>query len=137
MEGNRYMLCEAFGSPLVHIRDAGGDITLCGFRVWSYWGATEPDPTRANLGVCQICVDEKCHQTESDDASDPVNRPNHYTSHPSGVECIEITEHMMFNPGNAIKYIWRHGLKSGDTVIEDLEKARYYIDREIQRVRPK
>lgn len=62
---------------------------------------------------------------------DPVNRPKHYTAHPSGVECIQITEHMNFCIGNAVKYLWRAGLK-GDA-LEDLEKARWYIDREIDR----
>jgi hypothetical protein len=61
--------------------------------------------------------------------SDPVNNPKHYTSHPSGVECIEVVEHMGFNLGNAIKYIWRCDLKSD--AIEDLKKARFYIEREI------
>lgn len=63
--------------------------------------------------------------------NDPVNRPNHYTSHPSGIECIQITEHMGFNLGNALKYIWRCDLKLD--AIEDLKKARFYIDREIAR----
>lgn len=68
------------------------------------------------------------------DSHDPVNHPSHYTSHPSGVECIVITEHHSFCVGNAMKYLWRAGLK-GDTSaqhIEDLKKARWYIDREIQ-----
>lgn len=64
---------------------------------------------------------------------DAVNNPRHYTSHPSGVECIDITEHMNFNLGNATKYIWRAGLKSHDPV-EDLKKARWYVDREISRL---
>ena len=42
--------------------------------------------------------------------SDTVNHPAHYNTHPSGVECIEITEHFNFNIGNAIKYLWRAGL---------------------------
>jgi len=62
---------------------------------------------------------------------DPVNHPKHYTAHPSGVECIQITEHMGFCLGNAFKYIWRADLK-GDA-IEDLKKARWYLDREIER----
>lgn len=66
--------------------------------------------------------------TMSDEA---VNRPPHYNSHPSGIECIQVTEHMGFCLGNAIKYIWRADLK-GDP-IEDLRKARWYIDREIER----
>ena len=64
--------------------------------------------------------------------TDTVNNPRHYTSHPSGVECIEITEHMNFCLGNAVKYIWRANLKGKE--IEDLRKARWYIDREIQRI---
>jgi hypothetical protein len=60
---------------------------------------------------------------------DPVNRPKHYTSHPSGIDCIQITEHMGFNLGNALKYIWRCDLKKD--AVEDLRKARWYIDREI------
>ena len=61
--------------------------------------------------------------------SDPVNHPPHYTQHPSGVECIQITEHMSFNLGNALKYIWRCDLKAD--AIKDLEKAIWYIEREI------
>lgn len=64
---------------------------------------------------------------------DLVNHPKHYTSHPSGVECIQITEHMGFNLGNAVKYIWRAGLKN-DKTIQDLEKAKFYIEREIKRL---
>lgn len=71
---------------------------------------------------------------------DMVNRPPHYTSDPSGVECIEITRHRNFNIGNAIKYLWRAGLKSDsnleqrDKTIEDLRKAIYYIEDEIYRL---
>ena len=64
---------------------------------------------------------------------DNVNHPQHYTSHPSGVECIQITEHMNFCLGNAMKYLWRAGQKSGSPAREDLEKAIWYIQRELQR----
>lgn len=63
--------------------------------------------------------------------SDNVNHPKHYTSDPSGVECITVTEHRNFCIGNAMKYLWRCDDKG--RAIEDLEKARWYIDREIQR----
>lgn len=63
---------------------------------------------------------------------DPTNPP-HYQQHPSGIEAIQITEHYNFCLGNAIKYIWRAGHKT-DSPIEDLRKARWYIDREIQRL---
>ena len=63
---------------------------------------------------------------------DPVNQPAHYKSHPSGAECIEIAEWFPFNLGCAIKYVWRAGMK-GDR-LEDLRKARWYLDREIARL---
>ena len=62
-----------------------------------------------------------------------VEHPPHYKAHPSGVECIQITEHMNFCLGNAIKYIWRAGVKSSDPV-EDLSKAVWYINREIAKI---
>ena len=62
--------------------------------------------------------------------SDPVN-PDHYRRHPSGIEAIEITECFNFCMGNAIKYIWRAGGKAD--AIEDLRKAVWYLEREIQR----
>lgn len=70
--------------------------------------------------------------------NDSVNHPKHYTSHPSGVECIEITEHYNFCVGNAIKYLWRQGLKDDAGLdpaakqIEDLRKAIWYIERQIK-----
>lgn len=65
--------------------------------------------------------------------AEAVNHPVHYTSHPSGVECIQITEHFNFCVGNAIKYLWRAGLKG--EAIEDLEKALWYVNRELERRR--
>jgi Protein of unknwon function (DUF3310) len=65
---------------------------------------------------------------------DVVNHPPHYTSDPSGVECIEITRHRNFNIGNAIKYLWRAGLKDSNKDIEDLKKAIFYINDEIKRL---
>lgn len=62
-----------------------------------------------------------------------VEHPTHYTSHPSGVECIDIARHYCFSIGNAIKYLWRAGLKSEEGMtdktkeIEDLNKAIWYI----------
>jgi hypothetical protein len=62
-----------------------------------------------------------------------VEHPPHYKAHPSGVECIQITEHMSFCLGNAMKYIWRAGLKTDDPV-HDLSKAVWYINREISKI---
>ncbi len=70
------------------------------------------------------------------DNPDMVNHPSHYTAHPSGVECIDIIEHFCLLIGNAIKYLWRAGLKGGpEKEIEDLEKAIFYIQRRIKNVR--
>ena len=63
--------------------------------------------------------------------TDPVTDPAHYTAYLSGVECIQITEHMGFCLGNAVKYIWRADMKANG--LEDLRKARWYLDREIER----
>ena len=63
--------------------------------------------------------------------TESVNHPKHYNAHPSGVECIDIVETMSFNVGNAIKYLWRADEKGAP--IEDLQKAVWYIQREIQR----
>ncbi|MCZ4119018.1 DUF3310 domain-containing protein [Streptomyces sp. H39-S7] len=65
--------------------------------------------------------------------SNPVNHPSHYTWLPNGFEVIDMTEHLNFNLGNAIKYIARAGRKSEDAVL-DLEKAQWYLAREIQRI---
>lgn len=64
---------------------------------------------------------------------DPVNHPSHYTAY-HGIEVIDLTEQMNFNKGNAVKYIARAGWKNPDTEVQDLEKAVWYIQREIQRI---
>jgi hypothetical protein len=66
-----------------------------------------------------------------------INHPAHYNAHPSGVECIVIVEHMTFNVGNAVKYLWRAGLKDASPQIEDLKKAAWYLKREIDRLETK
>lgn len=101
------------------------------------------------MGRKIICVEFGCNYPEGECAGtcqrntvvasngndgahyDVVNHPPHYTQHPSGVECIQITEHMGFCLGNAVKYIWRADLKHD--AIEDLKKAVWYIQREIER----
>jgi thymidylate synthase len=73
------------------------------------------------------------HRREDYNVNDPVNHPSHYTSHPSGVEAITITEHFPFNIGNVFKYCWRAGLKDDNSDINDLKKALWYLNREINR----
>ena len=63
--------------------------------------------------------------------TDQINHPEHYTAHPSGVECITITEGFSFNIGNIIKYLWRADEKGAP--IDDLQKAEWYLRREIDR----
>lgn len=63
---------------------------------------------------------------------DAVNNPKHYTSHPSGVECIEISEKLTFNLGNAFKYVFRRDDK--ENTYQDLSKAEWYLNREIARL---
>lgn len=76
----------------------------------------------------------------SKNKNDQVNHPKHYTSDPSGIECIDITRHRNFNIGNAIKYLWRAGLKEDkdrkliDKQVEDLNKAIWYLVDEIHRL---
>lgn len=65
---------------------------------------------------------------------DAVNHPSHYTAYP-GIEVIQLTEHMNFCLGNAVKYVARAGLKDPSKTIEDLKKAVWYIEREIQRLK--
>lgn len=78
-------------------------------------------------------IEIKYTEVKSPVVEDKVNHPKYYTSHPSGIECIEITRHYCFAIGNAIKYLWRAGLKVEEGMtdkqkeIEDLEKAIWYI----------
>lgn len=78
-----------------------------------------------NTGSTQVTV-TSTHAT--------VNHPSHYTSHPEGIECIQVTRHMSFNIGNAIKYLWRNGLKDNNPAVQDLRKAIWYIEDEIKRI---
>lgn len=72
-------------------------------------------------------------KNQKEATQDPVNHPSHYTSDPSGIECIQISENWSFCLGNALKYLWRNGKKDADTDIQDLQKAIWYIQREIER----
>lgn len=67
--------------------------------------------------------------------SDDVSHPPHYANDWSnGAEVIDLTEHLSFCAGNVVKYVCRAGRKDPDKHVEDLKKARWYIDREIERV---
>lgn len=72
--------------------------------------------------------------TQSEDPNERVNHPRHYTQHPSGIECIDVIEHLPCNLANAVKYVWRCGLKASETSLRDLSSARWYVDREMRRI---
>lgn len=111
-----------------------GKATVSGADLIAEWpfdaSQREYDPADDNQKSYYAAIEAKRLRG---DAVDLVNHPPHYTSHPSGVECIHITEHMNFCRGNAVKYIWRADDK-GD-VIENLEKAKWYLEREIARLK--
>ena len=65
--------------------------------------------------------------------TEQIDHPNHYNNHPSGVECIEIVEHMPYNIGNAVAYLWRYQDKHEDPTL-DLKKAMWHIQREIEKI---
>lgn len=72
--------------------------------------------------------------TQSEDPNEKVDHPRHYNQHPSGIECIELIEHLPANLANAVKYIWRCGLKQSETPLRDLKSALWYTEREERRV---
>lgn len=110
--------------------DCDGCITDEQYTEGHYWTGDD------DLSEYFIKVDS-INDSNDDKYNDNVNHPKHYTSHPSGVECIEITKHYDFCIGNAIKYLWRAGLKSeqgyssDEKQIEDLKKAIWYIQEKI------
>jgi len=93
-------------------------------RFGGRWGSSV---TRPMQWIAVLVVTWMATKTDFDN----VDHPRHYTAHPSGVEAIQVTEHFNFCIGNAIKYLWRADEKGRP--LEDLKKARWYIDREIAR----
>lgn len=98
---------------------------------WREASATPDNAPKSPTAYTGHHVGRRAHKTTRPDYVDNVAHPKHYCEHPSGIECIQITEHMGFNLGNAVKYIWRCDLKKD--AIEDLKKAKWYIEREISK----
>jgi len=113
-----------------------------GFFVNNYTFALIGDPENKLDGVCEyefisdnkyieILYWMKLPDKPEADMTDLVNHPPHYNNSPAHcecgrrIECIDITRHMSFNIGNAVKYLWRFQDKNG---IEDLKKARWYLE---------
>jgi hypothetical protein len=104
-------------------------------RLWlaalpDVWASVERGARAAGAAAA---AQDGCREGEDGDVS-TVNHPDWYNKHPTGVECIDIIECFSFNIGSAMKYLWRAGLKTGDP-IEDLEKAAWYCQREVERVK--
>ena len=72
------------------------------------------------------------------DNNDLINQPPHYKF--DGFELIQLTEQLNFNRGNAVKYLARAGTKPafgmslGDAELQDLLKAQFYVNREVERL---
>ena len=97
-------------------------------------------PTFSEDELCRVCgerfgahiaVNDGCPTGAYENVSDPVNSPDHYTWHPTGVECIRIIEVFPHNIAAAMGYLWRHDHKGEP--IQDLRKAVWHIEREIKR----
>ena len=97
-----------------------------------YWNNIEDFNKYFIKGIISIKEDEE----------DRVNHPSHYTwlEKLCGIEVIDITRHMNFNLGQILKYILRLGHKKDknftnyEKVLSDLNKAKYYLENEINRV---
>jgi len=125
---NKKEVCIMCGSKNIYIEKKTGTVATTGYAKY----------VCSNCGNILSSIWEEDYNKDkkeiTKDEYDTVKKPKHYNIHPSGVECIEIVEHMNYCLGNAIKYIWRHKNKNG---IEDLEKAKWYIDREIKKLKEK
>ena len=79
---------------------------------------------------CEFCIATGMLTLTSDD---PVDHPPHYRS--GGIETIDAIEAwgLNFHLGNVVKYISRAGKKDPAKTVEDLQKARWFLDREITR----
>lgn len=91
-------------------------------------------PQRLAEGLYEVFMTETERRSGNDRRFDEIQKAQHYNSHPSGVECIDVVRHTNFNIGQVFKYLWRAGLKGSEPVEKDLKKAAYYLDDEIRRV---
>ena len=73
-------------------------------------------------------------QEETNEKPDAINPP-HYQGFSNGAQVVDITEHLSFNRGSAVKYLARAGKKDPAKEIEDLEKSLWYTQRELDRLK--
>lgn len=105
---------------------------------WRAWKVRQDikESNKEPVAPVEVIPTNASESVKLSNKSDDVSHPSHYTSHPSGVECITITKHMNFCRGNAVKYLWRAGQK-GDSLekeIEDIAKAEEYCRIEKERL---
>ena len=106
--------------------DCGGDC-LKGFEAWLglECEAEENQPADKHVDL---------HKVADEVTRDNVNHPDHYNH--GKIEVVDFIEdqHLGFHLGNAVKYISRAGRKDPDNIIEDLRKAAWYLNRQIERL---
>lgn len=83
------------------------------------------------MNTCQRKTNCQKHQKERNPEMPNKTNPDHY-KFPGGVEVIDITKHLDFMTGNIVKYAARAGRKAGESRLDDLLKAKWYIDKEIE-----
>jgi hypothetical protein len=122
-----------------HVMVGAGEVVGYGTR-WPGQGGGPYYKVRGTITGYGHPLKWNCHAThvepvvDEQPAHDPVSRPEHYDWHPSKVQCADITGAFSFNLGNVIKYVWRAGRKDGNPVLQDLRKAAWYLQREIDRL---
>lgn len=127
--------CDSKGCNVAEITTTGNEVGYiclpCVEKIASIFARSlSKNQTSNDLSNIADSFQKEISPEYKDKDNDPVSHPAHYTAHPSGIECIQITRHMPFNLGNAFKYIWRAGLKSPDKK-QDLKKAVWYLNDEI------
>lgn len=112
--------CPAYEAALASVRAAG-------------WTSGEDG---GNIAV-SLYLDKDVIGKRYEAGDGHVHHPPHYNGHPAGIECIDVIEHASHNVGAAIKYLWRveWGTKPDAPKVQDLEKAAWYLQREIARQR--
>lgn len=136
-EPKEYVIGEEFelkGKKYKCVEDAGNSCPQCAFFGLKICHNMPPCTSIERIDRKSVMFIEISSSTSTYKNNDSVEHPSHYTSHPSGIECIDITKHHNFCIGNVIKYCWRAGLKDVSPKIEDLKKARKYLEFEIKRI---
>jgi len=121
-------------APVTLLRIEKNDRLVIGGEASEFRLGEPPASITQDYLSARFRMDDAKKATEEDDTKKggAVNHPNHYR-HPSGVEAIDVIEHMPFNTGNAVKYLWREGEKPGQTSERDMNKALWYLLREFKR----